>query len=74
MGKSKKTTIGPRYFMGLHMGLCRGPVDAIRQIRVGGKIAWTGSVTSNTTIRINQPNLFGGEMSKRAALTASWLC
>ena len=61
MGKSKKTTIGYRYFMGLHMGLCRGPVDAIRQIRVGGKVAWTGKVTSNSTIRINQPNLFGGD-------------
>ncbi len=60
-GKKKKTTIGFRYFMGLFMGLCRGPVDAIRQIRVGDKVAWTGKVSSNASITIDQPNLFGGE-------------
>ncbi|WP_218241513.1 phage tail protein [Comamonas fluminis] len=60
-GKKKKTTIGYKYYMGLFMGLCRGPVDAIRQIRVGDKTAWTGKATGNTSININQPNLFGGE-------------
>ena len=60
-GKSKKTTIGYSYFMGLHMGLCRGPVDAIRQIRVGDKVAWTGSLSGNGSIYIDQPALFGGE-------------
>lgn len=60
MGKRKKTTIGYKYYMGLHMGLCRGPVDAIRQIRVGDKVAWTGTVASNTTIHIDKPDLFGG--------------
>ena len=60
-GKSKKTTIGYKYFMGLFMGLCRGPVDAIRQIRVGDKTAWTGHAASNSTITINKPDLFGGE-------------
>ena len=60
-GKKKKTTIGYKYYMGLHMGLCRGPVDAIWQIRVGDKVAWTGRISTNASIRINQPNLFGGE-------------
>lgn len=60
-GKKKKTTIGYKYFMGLFMGLCRGPVDAIRQIRVGDKIAWTGKATGNSSINISQPALFGGD-------------
>ena len=60
-GKKKKTTIGYKYYMGLFMGLCRGPVDAIRQIRVGDKTAWTGRAVSNSSITINQPDLFGGE-------------
>ena len=37
-GKKKKVTIGYKYFMGLHMGICRGPIDALRQIRVGDKV------------------------------------
>lgn len=60
-GKSKKTTIGYKYYMGLFMGLCRGPVDAIRQIRVGDKVAWTGKASSNMQISIDKPDLFGGE-------------
>lgn len=60
-GKKKKTTIGYKYYMGLFMGLCRGPVDAIRQIRVGDKTAWSGHATSNSSITINKPDLFGGE-------------
>ncbi|MBB2778323.1 UNVERIFIED_ORG: lysophospholipase L1-like esterase [Comamonas terrigena] len=60
-GKSKKVTIGYKYFMGLHMGLCRGPVDAIRRIVVGDKIAWTGEITSNQSVAINRPGLFGGD-------------
>lgn len=61
MGKKKKTTIGYKYYMGLHMGLCRGPVDAVKQIRVGDKPAWVGHVTSNSTVQIDKPNLFGGD-------------
>ncbi len=37
MGKSKKVTIGYKYYMGIHAGLARGPVDEIVEIRVGDK-------------------------------------
>ena len=60
-GKKKKVTIGYKYFMGLHMGICRGPIDALRQIRVGDKVAWTGKLSTNSSTFINQPKLFGGE-------------
>lgn len=60
-GKKKKSTIGHRYFMGVHMALGRGPYDEIVGIRVGDKTAWQGSITGNTEVYINKPDLFGGE-------------
>ena len=61
MGKKSKVTIGYKYFMGIHMALSRGPLDEIVEIRVGDKEAWKGSVTGNTDIYIDKPELFGGE-------------
>ena len=39
-GGSKSQTIGFRYYMSLHMGLCRGPIDELVQIKVGDLRAW----------------------------------
>jgi hypothetical protein len=61
MGKAKKQTVGYKYYMGVHMGIGRGPIDEICEIRVGDRKAWEGSVTENKSIRINAPKLFGGE-------------
>lgn len=61
MGMGKKITIGYRYYFGIHMGIGRGELDEIVAIKVGGKTAWTGSVTGNSTIAIDQPKLFGGD-------------
>lgn len=62
MGQSKSVTVGYRYYLGLHFGLCHGPVDAIEQIQVGDRMAWQGNHTALTgTISINSPNLFGGD-------------
>ncbi|MDR0736097.1 MAG: hypothetical protein LBF51_04565 [Zoogloeaceae bacterium] len=58
---SKKVTIGYIYYMGIHMGIARGPLDEINRITVGDKTAWSGSITGNTKIHINQPGLFGGD-------------
>ncbi len=59
-GKSCQTT-GYWYRMGLHFGVCHGPVDALLAVRVGGRDAWTGNQAGNGTITINAPTLFGGE-------------
>lgn len=40
MGSSKSQTTGWRYYMGIHMGLGRGPMDELMEIRVGGRTAW----------------------------------
>lgn len=60
-GGKRCQTVGYWYRMGLHFGICHGPVDALRAIRVGDREAWVGNITANTSIYINQPNLFGGE-------------
>lgn len=33
-------TIGFRYYMSIHMGLCRGPIDELVQIKMGDLRAW----------------------------------
>lgn len=58
---SQEYTVGYWYGLGAHLALCHGPLDAITEIRVGERVAWSGNVTGNTTITIDSPNLFGGE-------------
>lgn len=59
-GSSKKQTVGYKYYLGIHMVLCHGPVDAVTRIEVAERTAWSGTNTGGT-ININAPNLFGGE-------------
>ena len=62
MSKSKKyQTVGYWYYMGMHLGLCHGPVDEISKIEADDKEAWTGSQTDSGYINISKPELFGGE-------------
>ena len=60
-GSSKKTTIGYRYHMGLHFGLCHGPVDAVYEIQAGERTAWSGNQTASGAIVVNAGELFGGD-------------
>lgn len=46
MGGSSSPTVGYRYFLGMHMGICRGPVDSLVEIRVGDKKAWPLAITT----------------------------
>lgn len=59
MGGSKKSTIGYKYFLGVHMVLCHGPVDKIFDIYVADKQVWTGS-NSGGSIYLRAPEIFGG--------------
>lgn len=56
----KKVTIGYWYGASLHMALAHS-VDALTEVIVGDKSAWTGNLTANGTITIARPDLFGGE-------------
>ena len=59
-GSSKKVTVGYKYYLGMHMVLCHGPVDKVTRIEVDGKTAWSGNATGGA-ISVNAPDLFGGE-------------
>ncbi len=61
MSSGKKQITGYRYSFGIHMGLSRGPVNVIKEVRVGDLTAWTGAVTDNAEVNINKPSLFGGD-------------
>lgn len=61
MGSRKKATVGYRYYMGLHFGICHGPVDAVEEITVGERTAWSGSQTASGSLSINSGELFGGD-------------
>jgi hypothetical protein len=47
--------------MGLHFGICQGPIDRLRSIIVGERIAWQGGKTGNASFRVQAPQLFGGD-------------
>lgn len=55
------STVGYKYYLGFHMALCHGPVDAVTMIRVAEKEVWSGNATANTTLTISKPELFGGK-------------
>jgi len=57
----QSVTVGYRYYAGMHLALCHGPVDSLNKIVVGERTAWAGSLTSSGQVAINQPNLFGGD-------------
>lgn len=46
------------------MGLNYGEVDEITHITVGDREVFNGSITSNSTITIDKPDLFGGDESE----------
>src|SRR5690348_18455859 len=63
MGGSKKQTVGYWYDWAMAFGWCKGPVDALLELRGGDKTAWQGRMTASGQITINKPNLWGGEDS-----------
>lgn len=56
-----KTTVGYKYYLGMHFVCCHGPIDELAAIEIGEKEAWSGSVITDGDIAINQPELFGGD-------------
>ncbi|WP_213664316.1 hypothetical protein [Stutzerimonas stutzeri] len=58
--KPKAQTVGFRYSFDIHFAIGKA-MDGLLAIRASGKSAWTGNVTSNQTINIDAPNLFGGD-------------
>lgn len=61
MGKSSSQKMEVNeYKMSVHFGVCAGPVDALLEVVVDDKLAWSGEVGFEGEILINEPNLYGG--------------
>lgn len=63
MGKgSKAQTVGYKYYLGMHLGLCHGPIDAITRLTVdsGTRDVWSGNNTGGS-ITFNASDIFGGD-------------
>lgn len=58
-GKSGEVRIY-KYNMSIHWGVCHGPVDEVKAIYGGEKLAWEGSITENASISIDKAGLYGG--------------
>lgn len=57
-----KTTIGYKYYLAFHLGLCHGPVDEVTRVTVGDKPFWSGSIgPGNGSGSGDFPDLFGGD-------------
>lgn len=73
-GGSKSQVVGYKYYLTLLMGICRGPINRLREVRCGDRtvLTWryTGSsftpqvpiqATDDDTFLIEQSSLFGGD-------------
>lgn len=70
-GSSKAQTVGYRYSLGMHLALCHGPVDAIREILVDRRTAWsvtTGGAASGGGAAVETRIGMVAEMMATAAL------
>lgn len=56
----KNQPVGFKYYCGIEMALAYR-FDELQQIIIGDKLAWSGSVTTDSEIFINKPTLFGGD-------------
>lgn len=65
---SKKQTVGFRYLWTLQMGLCRGPINSVADITVGGISVTNGAeinlANSGQLVLLNKPELFGGDQKE----------
>lgn len=60
-GKSSKPTANvDKFYMSAHYGVCQGPVDEVKEIKIKEKSAWHGILTGNATVDVSKENLFGG--------------
>jgi hypothetical protein len=63
-GGSKSQVTGYKYFMAVQMGIGRGPINELTEIKVGDLNAWSGNLTVSDFQAINQPSLFGGDQKE----------
>lgn len=60
----KKQVIGYKYYMTIQMGIGRGEIDSLLEIKVGDRTAWLDVMKEPGEFAINEPELFGGEKAE----------
>lgn len=69
MGKGGSPKVEVNFFyMSQHFGVCSGPVDALLEIKIKEKSAWTGEVATAQNLSISQRELFGGDKKEGGAI------
>lgn len=63
-GPREKITVGYKYYLGMHLGLCLGPVRTILGIDADEREAWRGYAGQGDTIEIDAEDLFGGDKAE----------
>lgn len=56
----KKPVVGYEYYLSMLMGLCCGPIDAVRTITVGDQTLYDQEIPDQAVLDIDKSNLFGG--------------
>lgn len=64
MGKGKKVTVSFWYKLIVLLGWCKGPIDALLEIRGGDRVAWSGRQETDGIINVDKPDLYGGETAE----------
>lgn len=64
MGASKKITVSYWYKLIALLGLCKGPFDALLEIRGGDRVAWKGRKAESGDINVSAADLYGGESAE----------
>ncbi len=66
--KAPPQVVGHHYSIGMHMILCHGPIDGVKQIWIGEKVIWPNvdddtqlAADSTSGAVIDEPDIFGGE-------------
>jgi hypothetical protein len=66
MGKGTEVTLGYKYYLGMHMIICHGPVESINRIYVGERLARSSPISYDgvenpiKSFLMSAPGLFGG--------------
>ena len=60
MPRSKKRTVGYKYYVGVHMALFHAKADKITRVKVDDKEVWRGTSTGGA-ITIDAEDIFGGK-------------
>lgn len=58
---SKKVTTGYKNYIGIDCALALGPNVVLRKFWAGTKLVWEGNLTGISSVKVDLPDLFGGE-------------